>query len=343
MKKILVTGSEGYIGTVMMPNLIRAGYKVVGLDCCFFSQGNLNGTSFVKYPFIKKDIRDVKESDLKGFDTVIHLAALSNDPLGMLSEQLTYDINCEASVKLAELSKKAGVERFLFSSSCSLYGSGERKLLTENAPARPQTAYGKSKIHAEKEIKELADNKFSPVFMRNATVFGFSPRMRFDLVVNNLVGYAQTKNEIRILGDGKPWRPLIHIQDVCHAFIKALRANKHNIHNQIFNVGDCNENYQIKTIAKKIQHHYPDCQISIAQKDARDNRDYNVSFEKIREKLNFNIAWDLAKGIAELKSLYNQANLDSRIFEFRLYTRLKQINYLLEKGFIDKNLRGIKL
>jgi nucleoside-diphosphate-sugar epimerase len=277
-----------------------------------------------------------------GYSAVIHLAALSSDPLGMLDEQLTYDVNYKASVKLATLAKRAGISRFIFASSCSLYGQGSGHALTEESPSNPQTAYGKSKIYAEQEISKLADENFSPVFMRNATAFGIAPRMRFDIVVNNLTGFAKVDHEIKILGDGKPWRPLVHVKDICRAIIAILDAKKELIHNQSFNIGDNNENYQIKSIAKKVQDHFKKCHISIAQKDAGDSRDYNVSFNKVNKTLGFYSKWSLDRGLKEIKDVYKVVKLDNEKFNNRLYTRLKQINHLIRNKKIDLSLRRIQ-
>ena len=335
---ILITGSEGYIGTVLTNMLISQGYTVTGVDSCFYEEGNLDKTSFLKYNLIRKDIRSLDISDLKdkGYDAIIHLAALSNDPLGTLNEQLTYDINYHASVKLAKLAKKAKIKRFIFSSSCSLYGAGEEEQLTEESQANPQTAYGKSKILAEKDIGALADEDFSPTFMRNATAFGFSSRMRFDIVVNNLSGYAIVENEIKILGDGKPWRPLVHVRDICQAFILVLNSSQNKIHNQAFNIGSTQENYQIKTIAKHIQN-FTNCNISIKHDNLGDSRDYNVSFSKIQDLLGFNVEYPLDLGIQELLQKYTDIHLGEEFYH-RYYTRLQQINYLLQNNKIDSEL-----
>lgn len=343
MKKVLVTGSEGYIGTVMMPMLIEEGFAVEGLDACFYDDGNLNNTTFPTYPLTKKDVRDVTKEDFEGKDyyAVVHLAALSNDPLGMLDEQLTYDINYKASVEIARLAKEAGVERFVFASSCSLYGQGGNKALTEEDPSNPQTAYGKSKIMAEEEISKLADDNFHPTFMRNSTAFGFSPRMRFDIVVNSLSGYAKVDKQIKILGDGKPWRPLVHVKDICGAVIHVLKSDASLIHNQAFNVGDTDENYQIKSIAEHVQKYFDDCEISIALDDAGDTRDYNVSFKKLNDQLGFKVSHTLDQGIEDLKAEYDAVALDEQ-FQHRYYTRLKQIQHLLDNGIVDNNLRRVK-
>ncbi|MFA6238866.1 MAG: SDR family oxidoreductase [Bacteriovorax sp.] len=340
-KKILVTGSEGYIGSVMMPMLKEAGFVPTGLDVNYYRDGNLNNKAISNYELIQKDVRDVTLQDLaaKDYYAIVHLAALSNDPLGMLDENLTLEINYKASVRLATLAKEAGIPRFVFASSCSLYGQGDKKALTEESPSNPQTAYGKSKILTEIDLAKLADDKFSPTYMRNATAFGFSPRMRFDLVVNSLCGYAKVDKEIKILGDGKPWRPLVHIRDISAAVITVLKAPKEKIHNQAFNVGDINENYQIISIAENVQKKFTDCKIVICQENAGDTRDYNVSFEKINRSLEFKSKWSLEKGVEELFSEYMEAGLNKEIFEHRFYTRLKQLTYLIQNKIISSDLK----
>jgi len=338
MKHLLITGSEGYIGAVMAPHFLERGYRVTGLDCGYFSEGNINDYAFPEYKLIRKDIREVGAEDLDGIDAVIHLAGLSNDPLGKLDESLTYDINYHASVKLAELAKKAGVGRFLFSSSCSLYGQGAQSQLTEESDQNPQTAYAKSKVLTEQALAALADESFSPVYLRNATAFGLSPRMRFDLVVNSLTGFAHTKGEIVILGDGKPWRPLVHIRDITKAFHLALEAPRDVIHNQAFNVGASNENYQIRTLAEIVKQHYPDCEIKIMQKDAGDTRDYNVSFGKIAEDLGYESEWSVSRGVEELADTFRRIGLTEADFAGRLYTRLSQIEYLIDTKQVDERL-----
>lgn len=340
IKKVLVTGSEGYIGSVMVPLLIKEGFEVQGLDNCYFSEGNLVNTVVNSYPLLIKDVRDVEEKDLRGFDAVVHLAALSNDPLGKLNEELTYDINYKATINLAKKARNAGVKRFLFSSSCSLYGASS-KVLSEEDCANPQTAYGKSKILAESDLLRLADDYFSPVFLRNATAFGISPRMRFDLVVNSLSGFAKTQGTIMILGDGTPWRPLVHIKDISFAFIACLKSKRELIHAQAFNVGDDKENYQIKTIAEEIKKYFSDCQIEIKQKNANDTRNYMVTFEKIKNKLGYRISYSLSSGVKEIVETYDRINLNKEVFEHRNYTRLLQIEYLIERGLIDNQLKWI--
>ncbi len=342
MKKILVTGSEGYIGTILINRLLEQGYDVTGFDVCFYSHGNLTHKNLPYYQLIKKDVRDVTADELKGFDTIIHLAALSNDPLGKINEELTYDINYKASVNLAKMARDAGVNRYIFSSSCSLYGAGQGKFLNEESESNPVTAYGKSKIMAETEISALADDHFSPVFMRNATAYGVSQRMRFDLVVNSLTAFARTTGKIQILGDGTPWRPLVHIKDISDAMIAALEADKNAIHNQAFNIGDDNENYQIKSIAEKVKDNaYKNCEITIAQKNAGDARDYKVTFAKMNNKLGFKCNENLTSGIEEIAHVYDNINLSSEVFASPLYTRLEQIRFLLDNKLIDNNLKWI--
>lgn len=340
MKKILVTGSEGYIGTIMTQMLINSGFEVEGLDACFYSEGNLDNSKRLNYNLIKKDVRDVDINDFKGknYYAIVHLAALSNDPLGMLDEKLTFDINHIASYNIAKLAKEAGIARFVFASSCSLYGQGGSNALTETDTANPQTAYGKSKILAENDISKLADERFSPTFMRNSTAFGFSPRMRFDIVVNSLSGYAKVDGQIKILGDGKPWRPLVHVNDICAAVIYVINSPREVIHNEAFNVGDTDENYQIKTIAEHVKKYFTNCDISIAKDNAGDTRDYNVSFKKLNDKLGFKTSFTLDMGIENLKEVYDKIDLKEQ-FTHRYYTRLKQINYMLENGILDNNLR----
>lgn len=341
MKKILVTGSEGYIGTILVQMLIEKNYEVFGLDIGYFDEANINGSSYPKYTRIKKDLRDIEIDDLINHDfyAIIHLAALSNDPLGMLDEELTYEINFRQSVRLAQLAKEAGISRFIYSSSCSLYGQGDGLSLTEENEANPQTAYGKSKILAENGIKQLADDTFCPVYMRNATAFGYSPRMRFDLVVNSLTGFAKVENEIRILGDGKPWRPLVHIKDIAGAMLSVLEAPRNIVFNEAFNVGSNRENYQIRTIAQMVREVFVGCEISIAKQDAGDTRDYNVSFDKLQNKLGYTCTWILSQGIIELMENYTKYQLTKEIFDHRLYTRLKQIQYLMENNIINNQLK----
>jgi nucleoside-diphosphate-sugar epimerase len=323
----------------MVPMLQAGGFEVTGLDVCFYADGNLTSDAPGGYPRIRKDVRDVVPSDLEGFDAVVHLAALSNDPLGHLDESLTYDINFTGSVGVATAARAAGVRRFVFASSCSLYGMADH-VLTENDAANPQTAYGRSKVMAEQAIAELAVDGFSPTFMRNATAYGVSPRMRFDLVVNSLAGYAHTEGAIRIMGDGTPWRPLVHVKDISAAVIAVLRQDRDVIHNQAFNVGDDRENYQVRTIAERIRRDaYPQCEITIAQQNAGDTRNYQVAFAKLKDRLQFSPAVGLTDGVADLHGAYTRIPLTAGLFDHRLYTRLKQIQFLRGEGLLDASLR----
>ncbi len=339
ISRVLVTGSEGYIGSVMVPMLLAEQFEVAGLDVGFYADGNLTGDATRGYPVIAKDVRDVTAKDLDGFDAVIHLAALSNDPLGHLDEALTYDINFTGSVRIAKAARSAGVRRFIFASSCSLYGLSS-KVLIESDAANPQTAYGRSKVMAEEAIGQLATDTFSPTFMRNATAYGVSPRMRFDLVVNSLAGFAHTEGAIRIMGDGTPWRPLVHIRDISAACIAVLRQDQSAIHNQAFNVGDDHENYQVKTIAERIrQQAYPACAITVAQQNAGDTRDYRVGFGKLKERLQFAPEVSLNQGVDDIHRAYANIPLTAGLFDHRLYTRLKQIQWLQQQRQIDPALR----
>lgn len=336
--KVLLTGSEGYIGAVLRQRLMERGHEVVGLDTGFFNECDF-GEPPVAIPLVLRDIRRVERSDVEGFDAVIHLAALSNDPLGDLAPGLTHEINTLGSVRLAELAKAAGVSRFIFSSSCSLYGHGKQAGLTEEAPANPQTPYACSKIDFERALSALADDAFSPTCLRNATAFGLSPRLRFDVVVNNLVGWAWTTGKIAMTSDGSPWRPLVHVADISKAFVCALEAPREAVHNEAFNVGSSENNLQIRDIALKVQQQMPDCEITFGSSDG-DTRTYNVDFSKIETKLpGFGRAeLSVEAAIAELKDAFEQIALDDARFHGRLYTRLKQIRHLQEIGQIDSEL-----
>lgn len=332
--KVLVTGSDGYIGTVLVQVLMDYGYEVVGFDTGFYSEAKLYDNGVKPLPTIRKDIREITDKDLRGFDVVIHLAELSNDPLGQLSEEITYEINYKGTMRLAKKAKKAGVKRFIYSSSCSVYGASD-KFSSESSPTKPLTAYAKCKLLNEKGLIKLADSQFSPVILRNATVFGLSPRMRFDLAVNNLSGIAWTDREIKMESDGTPWRPFIHVQDVAKAFLCVLKAPKKVIHKQIFNVGSTSSNYQIKDIANLISKIFPGCRVTL-NKNGADHRNYKVNFSKIHRILpGFKGKKRVEDGVRELFELFRKINMDKKTFESRRFTRLKQINHLLKTGQID--------
>ena len=338
--RILVTGSEGYIGTVLVQMLMERGYDVIGLDACFLSYRHFV-PGIRKYPLKVKDIRDVATIDLENVETVIHLAALSNDPLGELNPDLTEAINHVASVRLAKMARKSGAKRFLFASSCSIYGAGRTDLLDENAPFNPLTAYAKSKVATEHDVGELATDDFSPVYLRNGTAFGLSPRMRFDLVLNNLTGWGYTTGKVTLLSDGTAWRPLVHIRDIGLSMIASIEAPRELIHNQAFNVGLKNANYQIRTLADNVAKIVPDSVVTLAYGAEADNRNYNVSFDKIHTVLGdyFNPSWDIKDGIDEIYNACRITKLMYEEFDGPEYMTIKGLNKLLSENKIDDELR----
>ncbi|HET9384228.1 MAG TPA: SDR family oxidoreductase [Gemmatimonadales bacterium] len=335
--KVLVTGHAGYIGSVMVEVLQRAGHAVTGLDTYFY-EGCDFGAPAPVVPSIRKDIRDVVPADLAGFDAIVHLAALSNDPLGCLDESCTYDINHHGSVSLAKAAKAAGVARYLFASSCSLYGAAGDAMLDETAAFNPITAYGTSKVLVERDVAALADENFSPTFLRNATAFGVSPRLRADIVVNNLVGVAYTTGEILIQSDGTPWRPLVHVQDISRAFLAVLEAPRAAIHNQAFNVGGSGENYQIRDIASIVQEVVPGCTVRYQEGGGPDPRCYRVSCDKIAVHVpGFRTEWTVRRGVEELYTAFVKHGLTREMFA--KYVRLPRIQSLLSSGQVDAALR----
>ncbi|MBD3337960.1 MAG: NAD-dependent epimerase/dehydratase family protein [Candidatus Lokiarchaeota archaeon] len=333
---VLMTGAEGYIGTVLASLLIESGHTVTGIDTGFYRNGWLyNGIRYLP-AIINKDTRQIEIKDLKGFDAIVHLADLSNDPIGQLNPEVTYRINRDGSIHLAELSKKAGVQRYVYSSSCSVYGTGNEDWKTEESEVNPQTVYAECKAMVEQHLKILADENFSPVFLRNATAYGASPRMRFDLVLNNLSGLAWTIKEINMTSDGSPWRPLVHVRDIARAMKFVLEAPKQNIHNQIFNVGDNNENYQVRDVAKIVSETFPGCSLSIGKSDS-DNRSYRVRFDKIN-KIGYKTSVTLREGAQQLHDIFTRIDMTDEMFKFNPYTRLKQIQYLIRVKEIDEEL-----
>jgi nucleoside-diphosphate-sugar epimerase len=337
--RVLLTGHLGYIGTVMAPLLADAGHEVVGLDSGLFEQCTF-GEPPRQFPSICKDIRDVTPADLDGFDALLHLAGLSNDPLGNLNPQLTYEINHLASVHLAQCAKQAGVERFIFSSSCSTYGAAGDKILDESAEFNPVTPYGTSKVLVEQDVAKLADSRFSPTFLRNATAYGVSPRLRFDLVLNNLVAWAYTTGRVYIKSDGTPWRPIVHIEDISRAFLATLEAPREIVHNQAFNVGRNEENYQVRDLAEIVKETVPDCKIEFAPDAGPDKRCYRADFSRITRTLpGFQPQWDARKGARELYEAYQKVDLCLEDFEGARYKRIDHIQGLLASRRLDSTLR----
>lgn len=337
--RILVTGHKGYIGTVMTPMLVAEGHEVVGLDSDLYRFCTF-GDPAPDVPQIIKDVRDVQASDLEGCDAVVHLAGLSNDPLGDLNPDLTYEINHVASVRLARLAKAVGITRFIFSSSCSNYGAAGEKILSEDAEFNPVTPYGHSKVRVEQDVAKLADAHFSPTFLRNATAYGVSPRLRFDLVLNNLVAWAFTTGHVHIKSDGTPWRPIVHIEDISRAVIAVLHAPRELVANQAFNVGRTEDNYQIREIADIVAETVPGSRIEFATDAGPDKRCYRVNCDKLARTLpEFKPRWNARLGAKELYATYCKVGLTLEDFEGPKFKRIGHIKHLLDAGRLDETLR----
>jgi nucleoside-diphosphate-sugar epimerase len=336
--KVLVTGTDGYIGVVLAPVLRERGHEVVGLDTGLYRDGWLYDPDVGGLPpCVTQDIRRLTVHDLRGFDAVVHLAELSNDPLGQHNPQVTYDINHRGTVALAQICKAVGIPRFVYTSSCSVYGAGSDDHRTEESETNPQTAYAHCKVLVERDVGPMADDAFSPTFLRNATAYGPSPRMRFDLVLNNLAGLAWTTGEIRMTSDGTPWRPLVHVRDICEAIACCLEAPRDLVHNQIFNVGDNRENYQVKEIAEIVAQTFPGCKLTFGANNG-DNRSYRVAFDKIHAKLpGFRCRHTAALGASQLRGIFERIGMTREVFEYRAFTRLNQLKYLIDTQQIDSD------
>jgi nucleoside-diphosphate-sugar epimerase len=333
--KVLLTGADGYIGVRMGHLLLERGHDVTGMDTGFHRVGWLYNSDERRPPMITRDTRDVTVADLKGYDALVHLAEVSNDPVGELNQDVTYKINHAGSLRLATLAKEAGIQRFVHMSSCSVYGASGERPSREGDPVEPLTSYAKCKVLIEQDVAPLADDQFSPTFMRNATAFGASPRQRFDLVVNDLAATAFLDKEIRMASDGTPWRPFVHIVDISHAVACVLAAPRDVVHNEIFNVGSNNQNYQVREIAQIISDLVPGCALIFGDSSA-DKRNYRADFTKIHEQLpGFECSWDVERGAKELVDLFQRIGFDEELYRFRGHTRIKQIKHLLATAQID--------
>lgn len=336
--RVLVTGTEGYIGCRLAPYLASRGHVVHGLDTGFYRDGWLYSSVPAEKRVANsmiKDLREMTAADFEGVDAVLHLAELSNDPLGENKPEVTYQINHQGSLRIAELAKVAGVRRFVYASSCSVYGVGTGEFLDESSPVSPQTAYARCKVLVERDVAQLADAAFCVVFLRNSTAYGPSPRMRFDIVLNDLCARAFTTRVIAMTSDGTPWRPVVHVEDICQAFACALEAPAGAVNGEIFNVGSTTENFRIRELAEIVAAEFPGCELSVGP-SGDDNRSYRVSFEKIATRLpGFACRWTARAGAAELHRLFKRIEFDEATHQFRAYMRLKQLRYLVRTGQID--------
>jgi nucleoside-diphosphate-sugar epimerase len=336
--KVLVTGHHGYIGSIVAPALAEEGQEVVGVDTFFYRDCDLYAGSSVKE--LRADVRDLRHEDLEGYDAVVHLAALSNDPLGDLDAELTLEINYRATVTLARAAREAGVERFVFASSCSMYGASAEELVTEEAPLRPLTAYAESKVRSEEGLSGLAGDSFSPVYLRCATAYGASPRQRLDIVLNNLTAWGFTTGAVRILSDGMAWRPVVHVRDIARAVAEVLAAPRAAVHDEAFNVGSNEENYRVRELAEAVREAVPGASVEYGDRSDPDPRSYRVNFGKIRRHVpGFRTDWTIGRGAVELANAYAAAGLTLADFEGHRFVRLRQLRRLLDEGALDARLR----
>jgi nucleoside-diphosphate-sugar epimerase len=337
--RVLVTGHRGYIGTVLVPLLLKHDHEVTGLDSDLFRACTFDG-ELNPIPELIGDVRDIELENLKGFDAVIHLAGLSNDPLGDYNPSLTEDINHQGSVKVARLAKEAGVGRFLFASSCSNYGGGGQDFLDENAKFNPVTPYGVSKVEVERDVTPLADDDFSPTFLRASTAYGMSPRIRFDLVVNNLTAWAFTTGEVHLKSDGSPWRPLVHVEDICRAYVAIMESDRELVHNKAFNIGNTAENYQIREVAEIVHDVVPNCEIGFAEGAEPDVRCYRVDCNLLSRTVHgFKPQWTVRRGVEQLLEAYQRVGLTLEDFEGPRFKRIGHVKQLLDDGRLDATLR----
>ncbi len=338
-KRILITGGDGYIGNVLVPHLMRSGFEVAVIDAGFYRGAWLYNDGQDRAPLRTKDVRSLTADDLAGFDTVVHLAELSNDPLCEHDEALTIGINHLGTVALATACRAVGVRRFIYASSCSVYGAAEEEVVSEASPVRPQTAYARCKTMVERDVGSLADSTFSPVFLRFATAFGASPRMRFDIVLNNLAGLAWTTGRISLNSDGSPWRPLVHVRDISEAILQVICAPREVVQNEVFNVGADDNNYRVRDLAELAGGVFPGCSIEVGGRHG-DNRSYRVSFEKIRRHLpKFRCEWTAEQGFRQMRALFEHIGLGAEEFGAAPYTRVRQLGQLLRTRQVDETLR----
>ena len=336
--KVFLTGTEGYIGALLGPLLMQRGLEVVGLDTGYYREGWLysDNRHLAHTPqTINKDLRDITEKDLEGCDAVAHLAELSNDPLGQNKPEVTHRINHKGSVSLAEKARAVGIRRFVYTSSCSVYGAGTGDFLDETSATNPQTAYAECKILVERDVGKMASSDFCPVFLRNATAYGASPRMRFDIVLNDLCALAWTTKRIAMISDGSPWRPVVHVEDICEAIYRSLVAPEDSIRGKIFNVGQNSDNYRVREIAQIVAEEFPGCEVSVGPSRG-DSRSYRVNFDRIHGELpGFSCRYTVRDGARQLRELFERIQMSAETYQFRAFTRLKELQYLQTSGQID--------